>query len=384
MRLSKRFLIGGLVVLVVLVTIAVIAMTNPGGTPDPALPAGDQAITLNCIGGDEKAALMADEQVKRILRDRYGVAVNYQTMGSYDQVQLTADVLKQRATACLWPASASAQAVFEAQHKDAFGSYHAETVLQSPEVIYAGPQSAEALVKAGIATHRDGSHFVVDMKSLVDHVLRGQTWESLQAGNLAGPIAVSSTDPTKSNSGFVLYQLLLNIASTSNVYQAPSLQQARTALPALRQVYDAQGLLSRGSGAGFRQWRLQGGESHAPLYAGYENQLIEAWLASTPTDRRDLLDRVRVLYPEPTLYSDHPILALTADGSRLFEAMKDPEIQKIAWANYGFRSGVDPSFNNVADFPELQLAPQFRTTAPPNAEVTLLLLTCLRKAESCT
>lgn len=382
MRLSKRFLIGGLVVLVVLVTIAVIAMTR-GGNPNPAGPAGNQAVTLNCIGGDEKAALMGDEQVKRILRDKYGIAVNYQTMGSYDQVQLTADVLKQRATACLWPASASAQAVFEAQHKDAFGGYHAETVLQSPEVIYAGPQSAQALVKAGIA-HPDGTHFVVDMKGLVDHVLRGQTWESLQAGNLAGPIAVSSTDPTKSNSGFVLYQLMLNIASTSNVYQAPSVQQAHTALPALRQAYDAQGLLSRGSGAGFRQWRLQGGESHAPLYAGYENQLIEAWLESAPADRKDLLDRVRVLYPEPTLYSDHPILALTADGGRLIDAMKDPEIQKIAWASYGFRSGTDPSLNNVADFPELPLAPQFRTTTPPNAEVTLLLLTCLQKPESCT
>jgi len=381
-RLSKRFLTGGLVVLVVLVTIAVIAMMNRGEGSNSASPGGAQTVTLNCFGGDEKAALMADEQVKRILRDKYGLTVNYQPMGSYDQVQLTTDVLKQRATACLWPASASAQAVFEAQHKDAFQSYHAETVLQSPEVVYAGPQGAEALVRAGIA-RREGNYFVIDMKSLVDRVSHGQTWESLQAGNLAGPVAVSSTDPTKSNSGFVLYQLMLNIVSTSNVYQAPSLQQARTALPAIRQMYDAQGLLSRGSGAGFKQWRLQGGESHAPLYAGYENQLTEVWLESAPADRKDLLDRVRVLYPEPTLYSDHPILALTADGGRLIEAMKDPDIQKIAWAGYGFRSGVDASLSNVADLAELPLAPQFRTTVPPNAEVTLLLLNCLLKAESC-
>jgi hypothetical protein len=379
-RLSKRFLTGGLVVLIVLVSIAVIAMMTRG--ENSALPAGAQAVTLNCIGGDEKASLMADEQVKRILLDKYGLAVNYQPMGSYNQVQLTTDVLKQRATACLWPASASAQAVFEAQHRDAFENYRAETVLQSPEVIYAGPQSAEALVKAGIA-RREGTHFAIDMKSLVDHVLRGQTWESLQAGNLAGPVTVSSTDPAKSNSGFALYQLMLSIASTSNVYQAPSPQQARAALPAIRRVYDAQGLLSRGSGAGFKQWRLQGGESHAPLYAGYENQLIEVWRESAPADHTDLLDRVRVLYPEPTLFNDHPILALTADGGRLVEAMKDPEIQKIAWVGYGFRSGVDASFSNVADLAELPLASQFRTTAPPNADVTLLLLNCLLKAENC-
>ena len=380
MRLSKRFLIGGLVVLVVLVSIAVIAIVTRGG--DPATPAGDQVTTLNCIGGDEKAALMADERVKRILRDKYDLGVDYQTMGSYNQVQLTTDFLKQRQTACLWPASASAQAVFEAQHRDAFAAYRAETVLQSPEVVYAGPQSSDALIRAGIVSERDGTHLVIDMNALVDYALRGETWEALKAGNLVGPVAISSSDPAKSNSGFVLYQLMLAMA-TDNIYQAPSVQQARAVLPAIRQLYDAQGLQARGSGAGFKQWQLQGGEARAPLYAGYENQIIEEWLESTPADRKELLDRVRVLYPEPTLYSDHPILALTADAGHLIDAMKDRDIQKIAWADYGFRSGVDTSISNVSDFAELPLAQQFRITTPPNADVTMLLLGCLLKAEDC-
>ncbi|HEY3263422.1 MAG TPA: hypothetical protein VGJ95_24640 [Pseudonocardiaceae bacterium] len=90
-----------------------------------------------------------------------------------------------------------------------------------------------------------------------------------------------------------------------------------------------------------------------------------------------------MLYPEPTLYSDHPILALTADAGRLIDAMKDPDIQKIAWADYGFRSGVDASISNVSDFAELPLARLFRTTTPPNADVTMLLLRCLIKIEDC-
>ena len=34
-----------------------------------------------------------------------------------------------------------------------------------------------------------------------------------------------------------------------------------------------------------------------------------------------------MLYPDPTIYSDHPILALDANAARFLDAMKDPEIQ---------------------------------------------------------
>ena len=94
---------------------------------------------------------------------------------------------------------------------------------------------------------------------------------------------------------------------------------------------------------------------------------------------KDLLTKdVRVLYPEPTVYSDHPILALDASAARLIDAMKDPEVQKIAWETYGFRSGVDFALNDVTTFPDLPLAQKLKTTAPPNAAVTQLLLNCIR------
>jgi hypothetical protein len=37
----------------------------------------------------------------------------------------------------------------------------------------------------------------------------------------------------------------------------------------------------------------------------------------------------------------------------------------------------------VADFADLPLAQQFRTTKPPNAAVTLLLLACIKDATKC-
>ncbi len=218
---------------------------------------------------------------------------------------------------------------------------------------------------------------------LLDYVLTRRTWESIGAKDLRGPIAMASTDAAKSNSGFTLAQLQLNVIATNDVYSAPSPAQAKAALTAVRSLYDAQGLQARSSDFGFNQWLLQGGELHAPLYAGYENQIVQ-YLLKAGANREALRDNIRVIYPEPTIYSDHPILALTADAARLIEAMKDREIQILAWERFGFRSGTEVGLNDVAAFPDVALAQQVRTIQPPSAEVTLLLLACIKDAAACT
>jgi hypothetical protein len=375
MRLpSPRFLIGLVLVIVACVTVAIL-VTREGERP---------TLTIDCIGGSEKAELMTDPDVQRILRDRYGVAVNFLPMGSYDQVQLSTEEIQQRSVECLWPASASAQSVFEAKHAGAFVQYRAETVLQSPEVLYTGVSGAAALLAAGLAEDRDGRYFMADVRTfLLDYVLKRRTWESIGAKDLHGPIAMASTDAAKSNSGFTLAQLQLNVIATNDVYSAPSPVQAKAALSAVRSLYDAQGLQARSSDFGFSQWLLQGGELHAPLYAGYENQIVQ-YLLKAGANRTALRDNVRVVYPEPTIYSDHPILALTADAGHLIDAMKDREVQILAWQRFGFRSGTEVGLNDVAAFPDVALAQQVRTTQPPSAEVTLMLLACVKDAAACT
>jgi hypothetical protein len=370
---SPRFLIGLVLVLAVAVGAAYF-LTRPkaAAAPDP--------VTISCLGGSEKTELMADPAVIAKLRDMYGLTVKFSPLGSYDQVQLTTDDLKKRQLSCLWPASASAQNVFESVHKGAFPDYRAETVLQSPEVIYAGPDSTDALIRAGIVVERSGRHYILDMrKLLLEYMLKNKTWESLQAKVIAGPVKVASTDPAKSNSGFTLAQLELNIIATADPFKAPSIAEAKAALPTLRAIYDAQGLQASSSDFGFRQWLTQGAELSAPLYAGYESQLIQLVAQQGAGPLKD----VRVLYPEPTIYSDHPVLALDANGQRFLQAMKDRDIQSIAWKKYGFRSSVHLDLNNLADFKDLPLADQIRTTTPPNAEVTLALLACLKETRNC-
>lgn len=374
MRPNVRFLVGLALTIVVCVGVALLWISGRSESSAPVT-------AVSCLGGSEKTELMADPQIKRILLDRYGLEVAYTPLGSYDLARMSTDELTSRGADCLWPSSASAQSVFEAQHPGDFPAYRAENLLQSPQVLYAGPKGTDALIKRGIVEERDRRFHIVDMKALLlDHVVKKQTWEDIGAADLTGPITVASTDPARSNSGFVLAQLELNILATDDVFTAPTITQARAALPTMRALHDAQGLQARGSEAGFREWLTQGGEYKSPLYAGYESQLIQQVVRVGPDAFRDT---VRILYPDPTIYSDHPVLALDAEAAAFIDAMKDPEIQTIAWKTYGFRSAIQVGLSNVADFPDLALAATVRTTPPPSADVTLALLGCLTDASTC-
>ncbi|WP_067828204.1 hypothetical protein [Nocardia inohanensis] len=334
---------------------------------------------LNCLGGSEKSALMADPEVVRILRDDYGLEVRFDKRGSYELAQVPTDQLRAQGIGCLWPSSASARSVFEQKHTMSdFPEYRAESVLESPEVIYAGPAATDALVRAGIVAVRENSYYIMDLKRLLlEYVLPKQKWESIGARNLAGPIRITSTDPKTSNSGFTLMQLELTVVASGEVYQPPTLTEAKAGLPTVRGLYDAQGLQSDSSDGGFREWLIQGAAS---LYAGYENQVLQQLVAyrDNAAAADALLAGTRMLYPDPTIFNSNPVLTLTADARKLITALQDSKIQQIAWKKYGFRSATQLGATNAADFERIPLAAQPRSTAPPKADVTLLLLACLR------
>jgi len=375
MNRGVRLAIGGTLVAVVLIVIVLFTTVfRPQPPKAVAVPTTITQNTLNCSVSSEKSDLMRDNDVKQILLQKYGITLNFTIQGSLDQAVLTTDQIKQRELDCLWPASMAAQNVFEAKHPNAFSQYRAETILNSPEVIYAGPEGTSALQKVGVVQQREGKYFIVNMKALLlDYVLKEKTWEKdLGTAHIRGPITIASTNPAQSNSGFTLSLLELIIVSTNDPYKAPNVQQAKTALPTVRSLYDAQGLQATSSAFGFDQWLLQGGEFRYPLYAGYESQILEASLHN-----KDILKDIRILYPDPTVYSEHPILALNAKAARLIDAMKDNDIQKIAWTKYGFRA-TQLGITNVSNFPGVPIADRIQTTNVPNAEVIQLLQNCLR------
>jgi hypothetical protein len=373
MKKSKGLFYAGIIGIVAVVAIAVLMITMSRGSHSGANAMGsDGTVKLTCYGGSEKQDFINDPEVTKILKDKYGIAVNFNAKGSYNQVQLSTDELKANKVDCLWPSSASAQAVFEgAGTAKAFGNdYQAASVLQSPEVLYANKEAADGLIAAGIVQMRDNAYFVVDLnKLLLQYLLPGKSWSDLGVALPSGPVLINSSDPAKSNSGMTLAQLELATVASGNPYVPATPDQARAALGRVKALIDAQGLMRTGSDSAFEQWVIQ---QTGGLLAGYENQLLQ-WV--TTRNGGVMPPGIVTLYPEPTILNDHPILSLTAAGKKLIAAIEDDAVQDIAWKRYGFRSGtrvIEQAFPGVTVPPTHTI----KKTQAPGYEVTQLLLDC--------
>lgn len=359
------------IVTVLVIAVVVVMMTNRSGSGGSAAP-GDGVVRITCLGGSEKEGLINDADVKRILRDKFGLEVNFNAQGSYKQVQTPVDELKANKIDCLWPSSASAQAIFEGSGSSkAFGNdYQAASVLQSPEVLYANKEAADGLKSAGIVQLRDNAYFIVDLKRLlVDYLLPGRSWADLGVTLPSGPILINSSNPATSNSGMTLAQLELATIASGDPYVPATTEQAGASLGTVKALVEAQGLMRTGSDSAFDQWVIQ---QTGGLLAGYENQLLQ-WI--TTRNGGVVPPGIVTLYPEPTIFNDHPILTLTEAGKKLIAAVEDDEVQNIAWTRYGFRSGtrvLEQLFDGVTIPPTHTI----KKTQAPGYGVTKLLLDC--------
>jgi hypothetical protein len=373
MKKSKGLFYAGIVgiVAVVVVAVVVIMMGQRSGGGDSAKTA-DGAARITCYGGSEKEDFINDPEVKQILRDKYGIEVDFNAKGSYKQVQIPADELKADKVDCLWPSSASAQAIFEGSGTSkAFGNdYQAASVLQSPEVLYANKEAADGLQRVGIVQVRDSSYFIVDLRKLLDdYLLSGKSWADVGVSLPSGPVLINSSDPATSDSGMTLAQLELATVASGNPYQPATPAQAGAALGKVKALVESQGLMRTGSDSAFEQWVIQ---QTGGLLAGYENQLLQ-WV--TTRNAGVVPEGIVTLYPEPTIFNDHPILTLTQAGKKLIPAIEDDAVQDIAWKKYGFRSGtrvLEQAFPGVAVPPTHTI----KKTQAPGYDVTKLLLDC--------
>jgi hypothetical protein len=182
-------------------------------------------------------------------------------------------------------------------------------------------------------------------------------------------VLINSSDPATSDSGMTLAQLELATVASGNPYQSATVAQATAALGKVKALVEAQGLMRTGSDSAFEQWVIQ---QTGGLLAGYENQLLQ-WI--TTRNAGVVPEGIVTLYPEPTIFNDHTILALTPAATKLIEAVQDDAVQDIARKKYGFRSGtrvVEQAFQGV-DVPPTHV---IKKTRAPGYEVTKLLLDC--------
>lgn len=320
----KSKIVGGIILLLVIIVIIAFQFVNVNKPEE---------ITVSGYLGGEKEGLMQDEEVKKILKDKYGITVEYTKAGSIEMIERDSSDKDY-----LFPSSQTALELFNQTKSDKL--YKSEIVFNSPIVIYTWKPIAEALINNRIVEEKDNSYYIADTSALIKLVTDKKKWSDIGVNDLYGYVTIQSTDPNKSNSGNMFAGLVANIMNNETVVDSSTVD---TILPNLKDFFGKIGYMEHSSGDLFEQY-LKTGMGAKPMIAGYENQMIE-FAIENPNDWNMVKEQVAVLYPEPTVWSSHPLIALNEKGAKLIEAMQDEEIQKIAWEKHGFRTGVNGTIN---------------------------------------
>lgn len=299
--------------------------------------------------GGEKIGLLEDEEVQKILKDRYKLSIDYSKAGSLDMI--TADATGRN---FLFPSNQTALELYEQLSGKPKKS---EIVLNTPIVLYTRTAVAQALTKQGIVSENNGVYYV-DMAKLTDCIEQGKTWADVGMPQLYGSVTVGTTDPTKSNSGNMFAGLLANtlckgVADKSNIDEI---------LPRLQSIFKKLGYMESSSSDLFNQF-LKTGMGAKPLIAGYESQLLEFAVENKSTWEQISKDIV-ILYPTPTVWSSHVYIALDESGEAGITALLDADIQRIAWEKHGFRTGVYDTPTDANHFDVSGVASEITLVAP--------------------
>jgi hypothetical protein len=341
--MKPRQLLGAGLLAVVIVVAVVVALVRGGGSGGGG--GKPSAITVKGYLGGEKTAFIADPEVQQILKDKYGITVDGTKAGSIEMVR---DIALGQDVDFVWPADQVALAIY----KDRQGTLlKAENIFNSPIVLYSWTPVVDALVAAGIAQQGEGGSYTLDLPKLIEWIVEGRQWSEIGLSQLHGRITIHTTDPAFSNSGYLFAGLLANVLNGGDVVSTTTVEPL---LPTVQAFYNRLGFMEQSSGDLFQQF-LSTGMGAKPIIVGYESQLAEFSLQNEAY-RQQIKDQVRVLYPQPTVWSSHPMIARTANGVKLLDALKDPDILKLAWERHGFRSGLagvsnDPKVLQIAGIP---------------------------------
>lgn len=338
--------------------------------------AAQKAASLALTGfiGGEKESFVNNPKVVARLALAFDMSLLARRAGSVEQVRDPA-LLSQK-PAFLWPASSILVDVAKAS---GVKIKQDQVILNTPIVLYSWTPIAEAFAKMGLARKIGNGSYSIDAKRLIEAVLTGQDWKALGVTSLYGKVRLLSTDPSKSNSGFMFAGLVANLLAGDVVDQAA----LATVQPQVEKLFHAMGYKPHSSGKMFDDY-IAGGVGGAPMIVGYENQLVE-WILADEKRWTDVTANNPVqpvtLYLEPTVLSAHPLMALTDEATKLIPALLDPEIQAIAWHEHGFRGPLGRAGARTMAALQGRMPGSITGTVPmPDATTMLALIDALAKS----
>jgi hypothetical protein len=284
--------------------------------------------------GSEKSTFLSNPEVQKFFNEK-GYDVDFSKAGSIEMVGQGFGEESQ----FLWPSSQVALDLYESN----FGRGKSEIIFNSPIVIYTWAEVLESLETEGYVEQIDKVWFLTRFEDFIQGIISQRSWKEIGVERLFGPSKIIFTDPTKSNSGNMFVGLLANVL----LGEVAKEEEIASVLPTIKTMVENLGYLEHSTGYLFEQY-LQKGMGSYPMIVGYESQIVE-FAINFPDAWENLKDKLRILYPVPTVWSSHPFIAKDEPAEEVLLHLQDPEIQQLAWTSHGFRSGLISIQNDPSD-----------------------------------
>ncbi len=345
----SRILGIGLAAVLAIGVLAAIVISYSQSHSSPAT----KLIVVHGVIGSEKLPFFQDADVIKEFHAR-GYDVQVDTAGSR-QIATTVDLSKYDFA---FPAGQPAATKIQLDH-------HAKTTYVpffTPMAIATFTTIGDLLFAEGVATVSAGV-YTLDVGKFLTLVKNQTRWTQIK-GNSTYPastqILITSTDPTKSNSGAMYLAIASYVANNNAVVESPT--QVRTVLPAVSPLILRQGFTESSSEAPFDDY-LSIGMGKDPMVMIYEAQFLAR---QTAKDGSVTKDRT-MMYPNPTVYSKHTLVPLSANGDAIGRLLvNDATLQSLA-VKYGFRTSNPTAFTKYLTDRGVTPPPQLVNVIEPPA-----------------
>jgi hypothetical protein len=320
------------------------------------------------FAGGEKEGFLANARVRGLLERRFGLVLDARRAGSVEMVRERA--LLDQKPQFLWPSSS---VLVEVARASGVKISRDQVVFNSPIVLYSWDRIADGLVKGGFAEAIGGPRYTVDLLKLLKAIISGESWASIGVVDLFGRARIVSTDPNRSNSGFMFAGLAASLLSGDVI--------ALDTLPRIdgdvATIFKRMGFKPPSSGKLFDDY-VAGGAGAQPLIVGYENQLVE-WVLQDPERWKRVEANAPakpvIIYPRPTAFSAHPLISIERGADELIDALTSEAVLELAWEDHGFRGPLGTIGKARNPLLQARLLDRIDAVLPmPDAPVMLALL----------
>ena len=335
--------------------------------PEIAGRLGEPKHLFGFIGG-EKEGFLTNQRVRHILERQHGLILDSRRAGSVEMVREPA--LLDQKPQFLWPSSS---VLVEVARGSGVKISRDQVIFNSPIVLYSWDRIADGLVTGGFAKPVGGPRYTIDLLKALKAIIAGDTWASMGVGGLFGRARIVSTDPNKSNSGFMFAGLVANLLNGDVV----TLDTLGRVDKDVRTAFRRMGFKPPSSGKLFDDY-VAGGAGAEPLIVGYENQLVE-WVLQDAERWKRVQDNAPskpvILYPTPTVFSAHPLISIDRGADELIDAMLSESLLELAWEEHGFRGPLGSIGKSRNPLLQSRLIDRIDAVLPmPEAPVMMALL----------